>query len=137
MKILVCDDEAAIRNLFASALEEMEFKTAEASSGYDAMNILKSEQIDFVVSDYLMAEGDGGSLSHFCADRKIPCVIVSGHDPAEIQSYLPKGTIAVRKADFVTFFRGPIVELIRLTRQAACNRCRTEAKEAKSCEVEC
>lgn len=60
--VLLVDDEAGIRETLAINLELDGFKTLSASSGSEAMELLKKHAIDFVISDIRMPRGDGITL---------------------------------------------------------------------------
>jgi len=53
-----------------------------------------------VVSDYFMSDGTGGMLAHFCCEHQIPCMIVTGAEPADIRPYVPAGVRIVSKLHF-------------------------------------
>ena len=60
--VLIVDDEAGIRETLAINLELEGFKTLSASSGSEAIELLKNHAIDFVISDVRMPKGDGITL---------------------------------------------------------------------------
>lgn len=60
--VLVVDDEAGIRETLTTNLELDGFKTLSASCGNEAIDLLKNNAIDFVVSDVRMPKGDGVTL---------------------------------------------------------------------------
>jgi putative nucleotidyltransferase with HDIG domain len=61
-RILVVDDEEPIREIISSMLSAAGYKTRLASSGMEAMAILKSGEFDLMLSDLMMAEMDGITL---------------------------------------------------------------------------
>lgn len=60
--VLLVDDEAEIRETLTINLELDGFKTLSASCGNEAIELLKNNTIDFVISDVRMPKGDGVSL---------------------------------------------------------------------------
>jgi DNA-binding NtrC family response regulator len=62
-RILVVDDEEAIREIVASMLISANYECRQASSGLEALALLNSgEQFELMLSDLMMAELDGIGL---------------------------------------------------------------------------
>lgn len=62
-RILVVDDEAAIREIVSSMLVGANFQARQASNGVEALSLLESgDEYDLVLSDLLMPEMDGIAL---------------------------------------------------------------------------
>jgi DNA-binding response OmpR family regulator len=53
-KILVADDERALRMLIAGTLEIGDFKVLEADNGVDALKMAKDEKPDLAILDVMM-----------------------------------------------------------------------------------
>ena len=68
-KILVVDDEEAIRTSIQMILNEEGYRTDTASDGQEALDRIKSEDYDIIISDIKMPKWDGIQLlekvSHF------------------------------------------------------------------------
>lgn len=86
LRILVVDDNANIRRLITTILRSVNIKEVrEASSGADAIEIMKSAPIDLVLSDYLMEGMNGAELTkHIRSDvdrdgARVPVIIVTGY----------------------------------------------------------
>ncbi len=63
MKILVVDDFQTMRRIIRGVLKELGFaNVVEADNGVMALEILKGEKIDFIVSDWNMPEMTGIEL---------------------------------------------------------------------------
>ncbi len=77
------------------------------SSGHGAIALLAKETFDAVITDYIMQDGDGGSLAHYCANNRIPVLVVSSFPESQIRPYLPEGAFFVNKFHAV---RGPVLE---------------------------
>lgn len=58
-RILVIDDDDAMRSLLRRTLERAGYLVVEASNGRDALRIVSSAQFQLVVTDLLMPEKDG------------------------------------------------------------------------------
>ena len=61
--ILAVDDEELIRNLMASFLSKMGYSCVTATDGLDALDKLKGNKIDAVVTDVKMPKMDGIDLT--------------------------------------------------------------------------
>ena len=60
MKILVVDDFATMRKVIKNLLKQIGYKNiAEAEDGMAALRVLKSEKIDFIISDWNMPNMNG------------------------------------------------------------------------------
>ena len=83
-RILVVDDEEAIREIVASMLTMAGYQTRQAGSGMDALAILDSgEQFELILSDLMMAELDGIGLLERTKEKypDMPVVMVTAvHD---------------------------------------------------------
>ncbi len=63
MKILVVDDFQTMRRIVKGVLKELGFTNiVEADNGVRALEVLKGEKIDFIVSDWNMPEMSGIEL---------------------------------------------------------------------------
>jgi putative nucleotidyltransferase with HDIG domain len=83
-RILVVDDEEAIREIVSSMLTAAQFHARQASSGLEALRLLESgEEFDLVLSDLMMAEMDGIVLLERAKEKfpDLPVVMVTAvHD---------------------------------------------------------
>src|ERR1700686_4404026 len=83
-RILVVDDEDAIREIVCSMLAAANYKTRQASSGLKALAILDSgEEFELMLSDLMMADLDGIGLLERTKERypDMPVVMVTAvHD---------------------------------------------------------
>lgn len=59
MKILVCDDESLIRDVIREYLTLEKYEVVEAANGLEAIEMIKSQEIDLVVMDIMMPKMDG------------------------------------------------------------------------------
>lgn len=80
--VLLADDSLTTRTLERSILESAGFTVITASSGQEAWELLASREVDAVVSDVEMADGDGLELTRrIRADarfRALPVLLVTG-----------------------------------------------------------
>src|SRR3954452_22865487 len=83
-RILIVDDEEAIREIVASMLSNAGYRTQQAASGLQALAVLESgEEFELMLSDLMMAELDGIGLLERTKERypDMPVVMVTAvHD---------------------------------------------------------
>ncbi|MBF0309779.1 MAG: response regulator [Magnetococcales bacterium] len=58
-RILIIDDDQAIRVLLRQILEGEGYEVLEAANGLAGLQVVHEEMLDLVVTDMLMPEGDG------------------------------------------------------------------------------
>lgn len=79
--ILVVDDSKSARVFVAGLLREQGYAVTEAKSGFQALSLLRNLHFDLVVSDVIMADGDGLELrDRMLADdrlRLIPFIVMT------------------------------------------------------------
>jgi len=82
-KILVVDDEEAIREVVSTLLEAQGHECASVSNGHLAQEFLRRQTVDLVLSDMVMPEMDGLRLVEWLrqTDPDIPIIMVTAmHD---------------------------------------------------------
>lgn len=62
-RIMIVDDEPSLRKSVRFLLEGKGFKVLEASTGSQAMELLKKEKVDLVLIDFLMPGMSGRELA--------------------------------------------------------------------------
>ena len=78
MKVLIVDDEEGIRSVIKEYCISENFSVAEASNGIEALEALKSNDIDIIVLDIMMPKMDGyTTLKEMKKKYKIPVIILS------------------------------------------------------------
>ena len=84
-KILVTDDERAIRNTLKEILEMESHEVETAENGRIALDKAKQQQFDLIFSDIKMPEIDGMELLTALREAEIDCpvVMISGHGTIE------------------------------------------------------
>ncbi len=79
-KILVIDDDEAIRNSFTYYLEDNDYTVLNAENGLIGMEIIDQQNPDLILSDLRMPEIDGLEVLRQCHEQKkdIPIIVISG-----------------------------------------------------------
>ena len=80
--ILIVEDSSTTRALIKAIIEEMgDFQTVEASSGFEALKLLPTQEFDLVITDINMPDINGLELINFMKNNSkymnVPLVIVS------------------------------------------------------------
>ncbi len=78
-QVLVVDDSRVVRRCVAAVLQEAGFSTVEAEDGCEAFDVFQQRAFDLVVTDIVMPNCDGLTLTGKirAADREIPIVILT------------------------------------------------------------
>jgi DNA-binding NtrC family response regulator len=80
-RILVVDDDDAIRQTMTTILEGVGYEVALADSAEEARRYLATESADLVLVDAVLPQESGRSLAeHLATERGLPVVFVTG-DP--------------------------------------------------------
>lgn len=81
MKIMTVDDSRAVRLTIALTLKQAGHRVIEAANGEDALELLKTEKVDLIISDFIMPRMDGIQLvREIKADRdyhSIPVIMLT------------------------------------------------------------
>ncbi|HRK07819.1 MAG TPA: PAS domain S-box protein [Pseudobdellovibrionaceae bacterium] len=90
LRILLVDDETALRNLIAQHLSMVGPSVSEAKSGSEALQLLASGEFDLLITDHLMSQMTGLQLIETARQRfpRLPCILLTGGlmDDAQIRS---------------------------------------------------
>ncbi len=88
-KVLVVDDEAAIRDIICETLERKGHQGFQAANGREALEKFSSENFDAAVIDVAMPQMDGITLTREIVKRKpdFPIMIMTGFKDAKINSH--------------------------------------------------
>ena len=62
MTILIVDDEDTLREIVSMQIEEDGYNVLQAKGGHEAFKLVQKAQIDLVISDMRMPDGDGEEL---------------------------------------------------------------------------
>lgn len=114
VRILVVDDNAAIRQLIGTILAEGGFEFEEAVDGVDALGKLATGVYDAVVSDLQMPRLDGLSLLREIrrSGIGIPVIIQTSGADASLETTL------CRTGAFRVLSKGHLEELLQLVEEA-------------------
>lgn len=78
MKILICDDEALIRNVIKEYLLVDNYQVLEAENGIDAIEVVKNNDVDLVIMDIMMPKMDGyQAVREIKKIKDIPFIMLS------------------------------------------------------------
>ncbi len=83
--VLVVDDEEDVRETLSSVLKNLDYIPHVASNGVEALEVLKREKIDVVLSDLYMPEMDGIELLKRvrATDNKVVFLMITAHPTIE------------------------------------------------------
>lgn len=86
MRVLICDDEPAIRSLYRSAIEREGVDVDEAADGIECVDVATANCPDIVILDLYMPRRDGLStlpiLRQACPQARV--LVVSAHAAVEV-----------------------------------------------------
>lgn len=79
-RILVVDDEPALREMLVDALSDDTFEVTTAASGKEAIELAGRERIDFIVTDLLLGDCNGVDVLDALRDKgeNAPAIIITG-----------------------------------------------------------
>jgi two-component system, OmpR family, alkaline phosphatase synthesis response regulator PhoP len=102
-RILVVDDESAIRLLCRVNLDPAGFETIEAGNGATALALARSERPDLILLDVMLPGLDGWEVAQKLAEmpetRSIPIVLLTARAaaPDEVQAHAVGGVGYIKK----------------------------------------
>ncbi len=97
-KILCIDDESSIVTLKCAILQAAGHQVTSASSARDAIEKLKNNDYDAVVTDWRLGDGDGRSIVQAAKSRStMPVVVVSGYVAEAFQAAEPLADLYLEK----------------------------------------
>ena len=98
LKVLIVDDEEYNRLLFKTILSRWQVSYSEASSGMEALEILKTEQFDLIFMDIRMPGIDGSKAARFIreemniSEATMPIICISAASAGDnLQQYIKSG----------------------------------------------
>ena len=78
MKILVCDDDREIARAIEIYLNNEGFEVVKAHDGFEALNVVKSEDVKLAIMDVMMPKLDGIKATQMIRNEKdIPIIMLS------------------------------------------------------------
>jgi CheY-like chemotaxis protein len=102
-KVLIVDDIAENRQYLVGALRKTKIQVFEAKSGKEAIDLVKSESPDLIITDIIMPEMDGFELCKIIKTRYKNIKVIG--NSAAVMSFKPK---EIKNADFDAFLPKPI-----------------------------
>ncbi len=80
-KVLIVDDEESIKKLIGTLLSRKGHQCVTASNGLEALDRIKENSFDAVVTDIIMPEMDGIALTKALLkhNQNLPIMIMTGH----------------------------------------------------------
>jgi len=93
-KILLVDDMTLVRKALANLLKLSGHEVFEAENGLEAIGLLKTHEIDMLITDIIMPEMGGVDLAQVARKRSpdLPVILMSGHASDEtIREALSRG----------------------------------------------
>src|SRR5690606_34922817 len=128
-RILIIDDEKAIRKTMREILEYESYQIEEAENGLDGLNLLKEEDFDAVLLDIKMPKMDGMEVLDQLMKIKtdIPVIMISGHATVDV------AVDAVKKGAFDFISKPPDLNRLLITIRNALDKSNliTETKVLK------
>ncbi len=88
-RILVVDDEPAIRRLLRSTLGVHDYSVLEAASVAQALEVLAREKVDLIILDLGLPDGDGFEvINKLRPDSQVPIIVLSsrGDERGKVQA---------------------------------------------------
>ena len=70
MKILVCDDDREIARAIEIYLNNEGFEVVKAHDGFEALNVVKSEDVKLAIMDVMMPKLDGIKATQMIRNEK-------------------------------------------------------------------
>ena len=110
-RILIIDDEKAIRKTMREILEYESYQVEEADNGLDGLNLLREEDFDAALLDIKMPKMDGLEVLDTLLKEKIdvPVIMISGHATVDI------AVDAVKKGAFDFISKPPDLNRLLIT----------------------
>ena len=93
-RILIAEDEKAVRTLLVEALRTYEHEIDAVENGVEAISQVEKRLYDLVITDYIMPKMDGLELTRRVKARcpSTPILIVTGNGPMD--EFLKSGATA-------------------------------------------
>lgn len=128
VRILVIDDEAAIRRILREILEHEKYHVDDAASAIDALPLVKENEYDAILCDIKMPQMDG--IEFLEEAKKItdaPIIMISGHGTIDT------AVEAIKKGAFDYIAKPPELNRLLITLRNALDKSKllTETKALK------
>ena len=90
-KILIVDDESVNLEMLKNVFNNNEYHVLQASGGYEAINVAKSDHPDLIILDIVMPDIDGGDVATILkknpSTKNIPIIFLSSLIKKEEERY--------------------------------------------------
>lgn len=117
MKVLLVDDDQALRKLYTIELSGRQYTVAEAVDGQDGVDKAKSEKPDLILMDIMMPKLDGiAALSKMKSDaaiKSIPVIMLTNFG----QESLVQQAFALGAADYLLKYKVTPAEMAEKVNQ--------------------
>lgn len=112
-RILIAEDESAIRRLMTSLLERQGFSVVTAVNGAQAIEMIRAERFDAAILDLMMPIVNGFKVLEVLRNEHpdTPCVIVTAAGEVGL-GMLPAGVHVLRKPFMPDALVQQVVELV-------------------------
>lgn len=114
-RLLVVDDDEAIREIISAMLTEQGYEIVTAEDGQQALELLPQFQPDLVVTDLRMPRMSGDELVRIMRESfpQLPVIVVSGEFlPDEFPTNLPADAFLPKGGCFITALEAKITQLL-------------------------
>jgi DNA-binding response OmpR family regulator len=131
-RILVVDDETAIRLICRVNLESAGFETLEAGDGETAFSIAQSEKPDLILLDIMLPGIDGLEVAERLAaapeTRQIPIIFLTARStaPDELRGHEAGGVAYIAKPFDPTYLTETVAAVLTRTRRGERDELRRE-----------
>jgi len=101
-RILIIDDEAEILFLLEDILEMAGYQVTTADGAHSAIEMIKSKEFDFILSDVKMPKGSGHDLLKYLneLDKEIKVLLMSGFSDLSNDDAKKLGSLGIVKKPF-------------------------------------
>jgi CheY-like chemotaxis protein len=103
-RILLVEDQTAVREITGQVLRSYGYEVIEASTGADAIKLAKSHQVDAAVIDLGLPDMSGHEVAKVL--KHLPIAILTG-DPADL--VIPEASVILQKP----LFPGQLLEALQ------------------------
>ena len=80
VQILLAESDRPIRQFMAGILTDFGHDVTVCQDGAEAAALLAIGKIDVLITDLVLGDGEGSTLSRHCAARGIPTITLTGHE---------------------------------------------------------
>ena len=103
MKLLLVDDDAFLRDMYATKFEESGDNVSVAKSGAEALHLLDGDSFEVVLMDMIMPGITGVDLVKAVTEKGVTCIVLSNQgEPADVEAAKKAGAKGyIIKADLI------------------------------------